>query len=415
VKKAGLVGVTVCLLALAAAPRGNALDWPRWRGPEGTGISREANVDPGALAGGAKVLWTVDIGAGFSSAAVSAARLFTAGTMEGEPSVQCLDAATGSTLWKRTYEDYTSPQSTPAVDEGKVYALASNGLLLCLQAADGEVVWQRDLAADFGVVRPSRYFAASPVVDGGLLLVNGNTALLALDKATGREVWSRKEELPRGSWGSYASPVACDLDGRRAALFLGPSRLSAIDMATGTVLWSVDHEDRLHAVAEPIVADGAVFYALSDVCGLLPLQKGAPARWTSPSLTTWLAGPVLRDGFIYGTSIVFFMESWNQVQSRQLPFRCVEWKSGKVAWENPMKNVSVTAAGQVLFLLELTGTLHMVEADPASYRELGSADVLKGLKRRPRTFATPPVLANGLLYCRNFAGDLVCIDVRRSQ
>jgi hypothetical protein len=55
--------------------------------------------------------------------------------------------------------------------------------------------------------------------------------------------------------------------------------------------------------------------------------------------------------------------------------------------------------------------LHIVEASPAGYRELSSADVLGGANR-PRQFAVPPVLCGGRIYCRNYAGDLVCIDVR---
>jgi hypothetical protein len=30
-----------------------------------------------------------------------------------------------------------------------------------------------------------------------------------------------------------------------------------------------------------------------------------------------------------------------------------------------------------------------------------------------RRFYTPPVLCNGLIYCRNYAGELICIDVRK--
>ena len=58
------------------------------------------------------------------------------------------------------------------------------------------------------------------------------------------------------------------------------------------------------------------------------------------------------------------------------------------------------------------GTLRIAEATPSSYRELSSADVLGG-EKRPRIFATPPVLCNGKIYCRNRAGDLVCIDVSK--
>jgi len=58
------------------------------------------------------------------------------------------------------------------------------------------------------------------------------------------------------------------------------------------------------------------------------------------------------------------------------------------------------------------GTLCIAEATSSSYRELSSADVLGG-EKRPRIFVTPPVLCNGKIYCRNYDGDLVCIDVSK--
>jgi hypothetical protein len=72
----------------------------------------------------------------------------------------------------------------------------------------------------------------------------------------------------------------------------------------------------------------------------------------------------------------------------------------------------LTVAGGKFILLEVTGMLHIAEASRTSYQELCSADVLKGANK-PRIFAAPPVLCNGRVYCRNYAGDLICIDVSK--
>ncbi|MBA7524890.1 hypothetical protein ES705_17035 [subsurface metagenome] len=34
-------------------------------------------------------------------------------------------------------------------------------------------------------------------------------------------------------------------------------------------------------------------------------------------------------------------------------------------------------------------------------------------ERKLRQFLTPPVLYKGKIYCRNYAGDLICIDVSK--
>jgi hypothetical protein len=95
-----------------------------------------------------------------------------------------------------------------------------------------------------------------------------------------------------------------------------------------------------------------------------------------------------------------------------MPVRCIQRATGKVMWESEgMKSATITASDGKLILLEHTGTLRIAEASPEGYHEIASADVLKG-EKRPRRFVTAPVLCGGLIYCRNFAGDLVCVDVR---
>lgn len=194
-----LMVVAALLAGLAAAAWNDGFDWPCWRGPDGNGISKETDWDAGALAGGPKVLWTADIGMGYSSVAINDDRLYTAGMVEREPAVYCLNASTGETMWKRPYTDFLQPQSTPAVDGDRVYAIAATGMLLCLHATDGEVLLQRHIVKDCMAHWPSQFYASSPVVEGGLVLANANTAGMALDKMTGTLEWSVSDTMPSGS------------------------------------------------------------------------------------------------------------------------------------------------------------------------------------------------------------------------
>ena len=70
---------------------------------------------------------------------------------------------------------------------------------------------------------------------------------------------------------------------------------------------------------------------------------------------------------------------------------------------------SITAADDKLILLTRDGTLYIAEASPSRFRQLAKSRVITG------TCWTAPVLANGLLYCRNSKGHLVCLDLRRGQ
>jgi hypothetical protein len=124
--------------------------------------------------------------------------------------------------------------------------------------------------------------------------------------------------------------------------------------------------------------------------------------------------PVLVDGYLFGTHwpSEYYINSfdWNSVLKKEWPFRCVDWQSGQMIWEHVMRFASVTAAGGMLLVLELDGTLHIVEASSSGFTERSSADVLRG-EQTKRIFVTPPVLLDGKIYCRNHSGELVCIDV----
>jgi outer membrane protein assembly factor BamB len=412
--RTGAAILAAAAMAFCAAPRGSSWDWPCWGGPDGTGASREADWDGGALAGGARVAWTADVGAGYSNVSISSGRLFTAGLKDGESTVFCLDAATGETVWAAPYDDAALPQSTPAVDGERVCALGAQGLLLCLDARDGRVIWERDMARGLGLPLPKYTWAASPSFDGERLLVNGGGAFLALDTADGAELWRAADGGTAGGGASYASALVSAAGGRRTAVFVGSRRLTAVDAATGEIFWAFPHGNTSDAIAaNPIAVGEGVFCALASTCGLTGLDDGGPV-WKSQALTTSLSGPVLVDGMLFGCALPpsLSFASWKALERKALVLRCVDAGSGRIAWEKPMKHVSVGAAGPRLLLLEMSGTLRIAEASPDGYRELGSADVLKGAQR-PRNFVTPPVLCNGRIYCRNTFGDLVCIDAGR--
>jgi len=189
------------LLILGNCGIGKKVDeagWPRWRGPDGNGISTETNWDPEALAGGAKILWKADVGVGYSSVAIKDNRLYTMG-LKG---VHCLNAETGKEIWQHSYESIgeVGPQSTPTIDGKFVYALSKEGILLCLKAKNGKLQWKKDLVSEYDVVKPFYEFAGSPVIEGDLIILTANTSGLALNKNTGQKVWDSNK--PPESWHS---------------------------------------------------------------------------------------------------------------------------------------------------------------------------------------------------------------------
>ena len=206
-----------------------------------------------------------------------------------------------------------------------------------------------------------------------------------------------------------------DFNGTRCALFFGPSTLNAVEVTTGKKMWSYAHTDTTHPVADPIVQGNMVFIQAVFSCTLLQTGGAVPKElWSNGELDTCMPAAVLVNEYLFGAHWPYSFtsrSSWSALAQDDWPLRCIDWKTGDVMWEKKMKHASLTAADKKLLVLEIDGTLHIVEATPASYRELSSADVLKGAKK-PRIFGSPPVLYGGKVYCRNFAGALLCIDMR---
>ncbi len=97
--------------------------------------------------------------------------------------------------------------------------------------------------------------------------------------------------------------------------------------------------------------------------------------------------------------------------------RCMDVSSGRVQWEQRVQSkgesmVSLTAASGRLIIMNGAGTIAVAEASPKAYTEIARCS-LKTLVMPGNRFWTPPVLCNGLLYCRGYLGELICIDVRR--
>ncbi len=396
--------------------------WPGWRGPNHDGISTETGWNAKALEGGAKILWTAMIGAGYSNIAVAGGKLYATGSRDNQLLFSCLDAASGGVVWQHVFEDLRGEaQSTPAVDGDRVYALTKFGYLLCLDTADGGIVWRNQLPPT-----PNAYlWATSPVIDGNLVLINAGHAGMAIDKTTGDTVWysgtsSKNSPVANAAedYGkaSYTSPVVFDLQGIRAVLFLGPTALSAVEASTGKVLWSKPHW-RTEITADPMVSGNLVFVRYSTPTVFEASRSGARVLWSGGVFADdrgdSLTSPILLNGYLYlvGWDIQIPGNStWVPVKRKTWPLVCVELKTGKVAWTESRPYVQLTGADGKLLMLDLDGALTVVEATPAGFRPISSADVLAGADR-PRLFPTPPVLVDGRVYCRNYAGDLVCIDM----
>ena len=123
-----------------------------FRGVNHCGIfSNEKNLLKEWPVEGPEKLWVVnDAGKGNSSALVCDGFIYTAGLTEDEQEEQltCFQLD-GTKVWQVTYgrawtKSYRETRSTPVIDDDRLYMVSNTGQLVCLNRADGKILWSVD-------------------------------------------------------------------------------------------------------------------------------------------------------------------------------------------------------------------------------------------------------------------------------
>ena len=226
--------VLVCALVMSAAavraqaPAPAAVgDWPQWRGPDRTGVSRETGLLRQWPKAGPPQVWvTPNLGAGYGSLAVRGDRIFVQGMRNRQSVVTALNRADGKPVWVRILgpardnDRGPGPRSTPTLDGDRAYVLTENGDLAALRVRDGSVVWQRNVLKDFNAGNINWLLSESPLVDGDVVIVTPggrNGGMVALEKATGKTVWASRDLKDEAG---YSSPIVADVQGVRTVMTL---------------------------------------------------------------------------------------------------------------------------------------------------------------------------------------------------
>ena len=387
------------LLLIAITTLTKAADWPIWRGPNHDGISSEKL--PGAEV---KKIWDAQIGIGFASFTVADGRVYTTGHTDGKDTVFCFDAASGKQVWKheyaadlgdKYYEGGTS--ATPTIEGGKAYHLSRWGDLFCFDAATGKVVWQKNIQKETSADIPDWGFAGSPLVSGELLILNVGKAGTAVEKATGKLVW--KSDAANAG---YCTPYPITVKGKAQIVLSSGRAYKGVDPTNGTVLWENTWSTSYGVnAADPILSGTKLFISsgYNKGCALLDLASATPTEvWRSRVMKNQFNSSVLIDGHLYGS---------DGDEGKTASLKCIDFATGTEKWSEASTGFcSLMAADGKLIVLTAKGELIIAKANPAKFEPISRTPVLSG-----RCWSAP-VLANGRIYARNAAGQMVCLSVK---
>ncbi len=379
-------------------------DWPQWRGPNRDGISSETGLLDAWPKGGPPLAWkTQGLGEGYSSAAVAAGRLFIQGQQGDEEFVLALDASTGKQIWRahtgipfKESRGY-GPRGTPTVDGDRLYALAADGMLVCLDTATGKRIWGYNMVDHFHAHIPHWGISESPLVEGDRLIVTPggrDAAVVALDKMSGKLLWQSQSDSA-----GYSSPMAFDAGGsRNLVVFTGEAAIG-LDLATGKLEWRYERvANRTANIATPIIHNGEIFVSSNYGTGCVLLKvagNDASEVYFTRDMQNHYSTSVLVGDYLYGFSSSILT--------------AMKFQTGEVAWrDRSVGKGSLIYADKHLYLLGEEGVVGLAEATPAGYREIARFEIPKG------GFPTwsQPVIANGRLYLRE-QDNLFCYNIKK--
>jgi outer membrane protein assembly factor BamB len=349
-------------------------DWPQWRGPNRDGVVQGVSVPthwPRTLT----EEWRVPVGKGVASPVVVGGKVYVFTREKNDEFVLSLDLASGKENWRS--QPYPAPykvgpgegdaderpRSTPAVAGGRVFTLGMTGILSCLDAGTGKLVWRKD-------TKYAPYMGTSPLVADGLCIVHvGDGAksggLTAFDSVSGEVKWCFSE----GYCAMSGSPILVNLAGERQLVTYSAWNAAGVSALTGQKLWGLGPGGAGMPCTTPVQYKDLLILADNmDSLRALRLERGANGIkakdvWkANQDLKLYYSSPVIAGDLVFGMST-----------KGQGCFFCLDANNGKTRWESEGRQggyASLVSLHSVLLFLKDRGQLLVVKASATAFEPI---------------------------------------------
>ncbi len=391
-------------------------------GPNRTGVIDQREFRVPSSAADTKVLWDQPIGEGWASFAVWQDRAVTLEQREESECVTCYRLSDGQLLWIDQHEARhenplggIGPRTTPAIIDGRVYAMGAMGFLRVLDVTTGERIWTKDMLAQSGWT-PLEFAAAAPwgnaqsplVIESlGMVVVgmggpvdessadaNGMTdtpkSLIAFDWKTGEVQWKAGRDQF-----SYASPMLFSLDGQEQIVSVNEKTVTGHLAKTGDQLWSFSWPGSTNAganCASAIRSSPNRFVVGKGYGGgsaMAEVTKDENGDWNAE--TMWSSSRVLKTKFNH---TCVRGETGYAISNGTL--QAANLQDGTSLWNQPRRERfgqgQVVLVEDTLVCQSESGDVAFVAAQPDQYKELGRLNALQS-----KTWNIPTVAGRHLI------------------
>ena len=393
------------ILAISAGTAVGGEKWPRFRGPGGSGISREEGFPAKWTSG--DYLWKTELpGRGHSSPCVWQDHVFVTAAKDGGRRRLLIDisAATGDIRWLHTFESSTEEihhlssyaSGTPATDGQRVYVAftSEEGIQLAAFDFEGEEAWRVDLGP--WVNRPPHGSGTSPIVFEDLVILSvsqeGPSFVAGIERATGKIRWKNERQ---GQATAHSTPFVVQQPGGDPRLFLASTAdgIASLDPRTGRLLFRAPVLSS-RVVASPTYGHGLVFATCgragrgSFLAAVKANSAGelgeADLSWKRRRELPYVPTPVVHGGYL-------FLWGDNGVVV------CVSAKTGDEVWKHRVGgdySGSPICVDGKLYCVARNGRVVVIAAKP-QFELLGENSLGEGSHSTPAT-------AGGRLFFRSF-------------
>jgi outer membrane protein assembly factor BamB len=389
--------------------------WPQFRGPNRDAISTEATPLARSWAQGQpRELWSIDVGEGFAGPTILNGRVYLMDYDRDhkQDALRCLSLADGREIWRYAYADsvkrnHGMSRTVPAVTDKLVVAMGPKCHVVCLNSTTGELLWGLDLVRQYGATVPPWYAGQCPLIDNGAVILapGGEDALLlAVDAQTGKALWQTPN--PHAWKMTHSSVMPMEFAGQRMYVYCANNGVVGVSAKDGSILWETpDWKISIATVPSPLILEGGrIFLTGGYNAGSVMLQLSQDGGRFVPKTVFRLAPevfgatqhtPILHDNYLYGVRA-------------DGKFACLSL-DGKLRWTSGSGAQfglgSFMLAGDLIFAMNDSSLLRLIEATSQKYTPLAQAQVLQG-----RDSWAPLALAGDRLIVRDLTR-MVCLEV----